>query len=106
MVRIVPFIKHGVCGAAMNCLFKPACKIECLCFGGGGRCVGFISLLSTNRSLEAFLSCFDVKSVKYYCFSRINVRGVQVCKNASIKCNLTWEYTLFTNLSVTQHLLM
>lgn len=105
MVRIVPFIKHGVCGAAMNCLFKPACKIECsnaCVLGEGGRCVGFISLLSTNRSLEAFLSCFDVKSVKYYCFSRINVRGVQVC----IKCNLTWEYTLFTNLSVPQHLLM
>lgn len=39
-----------------------------------------------------------MKSVKYYCFSRINVRGVQVCKNASIKCNLIWEYILFTNL--------
>ncbi|PKU34007.1 voltage-dependent anion-selective channel protein hypothetical protein [Limosa lapponica baueri] len=27
------------------------------------------------------VGCFDVKSVKSYCFSHINVRGVQVCKN-------------------------
>lgn len=61
MVRIVPFIKHGVCGAAMNCLFKPVCKIECsnACVSGEGEGVlVFISLPSTNRSLQASCGLF------------------------------------------------
>lgn len=92
MVRIVLIIKHGACDMAMNCLFKPVYKIECsnACVSWGGRrCHVFTSLPSANRSWRLFEGCFDVKSVKTYCLSHINVRDVQVCKNVSIKCNLT-----------------
>ena len=88
MVRIVPFIKHSVCGAAMNCLFEPVCKIECsnACVSGEGEGMLFLyHYCQLADHWRLFVGCSGVKAVKYYCFSHINVRGVQVCKNISIK---------------------
>lgn len=92
MVRIVPSINHGDCGAAINCLFKPLYKIECSNASVSGKGEGVLSLYCYRQLTDhwrLFVGCFDVKSLKSYCFSHINVRGVHVCRNVSIKCNLS-----------------
>lgn len=76
MVRIVPFIKHGI--AFLSLHVKLDVQINACVEEEGVLFTCHYHRLTCHWRL--FVGSFHVKSAKSYCFSHVNGKGVQVCK--------------------------